>query len=558
MALSRGLPRVAVSHHLALWSPDLPRRTPVRGTTRSPGQPIRPVSVVAGADGGEQTAEVGQPWFTQPMSRRRLVLGSLVAVTVAATGAPAPAQTDLGSPAASSASGEGRRSTNVRIETPQGRLSSYLVNAPVAGSIATTAVELRIERAGGTVVQAWPEIGVVVAHSRRASFRERLRSHPEDVLSVGATRTVRVKEGSPEGPAEPGAESRSTIVADPREDRQWDMRVIGADQAHDVTDGSADVLVGILDTGIDPDHPDLAPNLDRDASVGCDDAGRPVTAARAWRPSGFDHGTHVAGTVAAARNDVGIVGVAPGVRIASVKVVNDDGLIYPEYAVCGFMWAGRQGMDVTNNSYYVDPFQFYCDDRPDQAAALMAVERAVTWSRDEGVVHAAAAGNAATDLARNRVDNASPNDSQPVRRRINGGCLQVPGELPGVVTVSSYARIRQTFDTRLSYFSNTGLGVIDVAAPGSDILSTVIHQNGYGRMSGTSMASPHVAGVLALLVSTHPDWTPGQLTAALLAQADDQPCRPPEPGSPLTCRGPDADNSFAGDGMVDALAAVTP
>ena len=104
--------------------------------------------------------------------------------------------------------------------------------------------------------------------------------------------------------------------------------------------------------------------------MNCTDAGRPDLSATGWsrRTSGY-HGTHVAGTIAAARNGVGIVGVAPNVRMASVKVVNDDGFIYPEYAVCGFVWAGLKHMDVTNNSYYVDPFEYYCEDQPDQYAA---------------------------------------------------------------------------------------------------------------------------------------------------------------------------------------------
>ena len=172
------------------------------------------------------------------------------------------------------------------------------------------------------------------------------------------------------------------------------MRMIKADQAHEVTDGSRDVLVGVLDSGIDPDHPDLAPNIDTDESVNCTDAGRLDTSATGWYPTTSDHGTHVAGTIAAARNGVGIVGVAPNVRMAAVKVVNDAGFIYPEYAVCGFVWAGMRGMDVTNNSYYVDPFMYYCEDQPDQYAAKEAVRRAVEWSTRQGVVHAAAAGNA--------------------------------------------------------------------------------------------------------------------------------------------------------------------
>jgi subtilisin family serine protease len=238
--------------------------------------------------------------------------------------------------------------------------------------------------------------------------------------------------------------------------------------------------------------------------------------------------------------------------MASVKVVNDDGYIYPEYAICGFVWAGQHKMDVTNNSYFIDPMMYWCDDQPDQAAVLEAVGRAVAWSTEQGVVHAAASGNAATDLANNTTDTTSPNDSPAVPRTINDGCIDIPTELPGVVTVSATTRTEQ-----LASFSNRGLGIIDVAAPGRTILSTVVANNGYGTKSGTSMASPHVAGVLALMKSAHPDWTPAQMVAKLRAQADDRACSAPEGGTSTPCTGPATDNSYYGEGIVDALDAVS-
>ncbi|GGM88120.1 hypothetical protein GCM10009721_11410 [Terrabacter tumescens] len=265
----------------------------------------------------------------------------------------------------------------------------------------------------------------------------------------------------------------------------------------------------------------------------------------------------MAGTIAAARNGVGIVGVAPNVRMAAVKVVNDDGFIYPEYAVCGFIWAGMKHMDVTNNSYYVDPFEFYCEDQPDQYAAKEAVRRAVAWSTKQGVVHAAAAGNSAHDLSDKSSfkDTGSPDDqpaSGQVSRTLNSGCEDIPTELPGVVTVSAVTRTGA-----LAYFSNRGLGKIDVAAPGRTILSTVVANNGYGNKSGTSMASPHVAGVLALMKSVHPTWTPAQMVDKLRAQADDHACAPAELNYGPACTGPAADNSYYGEGIIDALDAVS-
>jgi subtilisin family serine protease len=506
---------------------------------------------------------------TQPRTRWR---AALAATSIAALGAALL----TGTTAASATTAEDA-STPVPIVTPDGVVFSYLLNTKVANPGQTNVVSNAVKKAGGVVVQAWPQIGVVVAHSDRAAFRAAVAAAAGNALdSVGATRSVPVSEGTPADVSTtwgkgasgykngakkpvngdvPGVEAPAA-AADPREAEQWDMQMIKADQAHKITDGSRNVLVGVLDSGIDADHPDLVANLDVANSVNCVDAGRPSTTG--WEPTTSDHGTHVAGTIAAARNGVGIVGVAPNVRLASVKVVNDDGFIYPEYAVCGFVEAGLKHMDVTNNSYYVDPFEFYCDDQPDQHAAKEAVRRAVTWSTKEGVVHAAAAGNSGMDLSDKSLltDAGSPDDGTPVTRKLNNTCHDIPTELDGVVTVSSVQRFPAgTLSSRLSSFSNRGLGVIDVAAPGSTILSTVVANNGYGTKSGTSMASPHVAGVLALMKSAHPSWTPTEMIAKIRQQADDKACSATTAGVP--CVGPVEDNSYFGEGMVDALDAVS-
>jgi len=208
-------------------------------------------------------------------------------------------------------------------------------------------------------------------------------------------------------------------------------------------------------------------------------------------------------------------------------------------------------MDVTNNSYFIDPWFYWCDDQPDQAAGLEAVRRAVAFSEHKGVVSAAAAGNENFDLANKVTDRGSPDD-QPasgiVVRTINNDCKDIPTELPDVATVASIDA-----DTAKSSFSSFGLGVIDVAAPGRRILST-FPGGGYALMSGTSMASPHVAGVLALLKGTHPHATPAQLIALLRAQADDHACPTP---ADARCTGTTADNAFFGEGITDALDAVS-
>ncbi|MCZ2828144.1 S8 family serine peptidase [Modestobacter sp. VKM Ac-2986] len=446
----------------------------------------------------------------------------------------------------------------------QGALQNYAVNISTANRGQTLKVERAVAAAGGTVVESYAEIGVVIAQSDNADFAAALR-RDKTVESVGATRTAAVAVTDPtygvsdplakgeSGKGKPGArvtrtpsiEDTTTAAADPREAEQWDMQAIGADQAHLVTDGSRDVLVAVLDSGIQGDHPDLAANIDTAASASCL-SGSPDSSYASWQPTTSDHGTHVAGTIAAARNGVGIVGVAPGVRMSSVKVVNDDGFIFAEAAICGFMHAVATGADVTNNSYYIDPWQFWCDDDADQRAVKTAVDRAVQYSQDGGVVNVAAAGNSNVDLAHKTTDSSSPNDTTPVTRTIDAGCEDIPAELDGVVTVSS-----TTSTGARSSFSNYGEGVIDVAAPGSRILSTVTG-SGYGLKSGTSMASPHVAGVVALLKSAHPELSGTALTDLLYAQADDVPC----PTGTTTCTGPAADNGYFGEGLVDALEAV--
>ncbi|TDW61012.1 S8 family peptidase [Kribbella pratensis] len=436
-----------------------------------------------------------------------------------------------------------------------GPLMNYVINTKASPGHVRK-VEDAVKQAGGTVLSSYREFGVVVAQSTNANFKVDVRAghNGREVQSVGATRTAAVSEGA-SGLSSAASvnsvgsvdETTATPVLDPRESEQWDMVQIKADQAHTVTDGSRRVLVGINDSGVDDTHPDLAPNFDARDSVSCVKNGVPDQTPGIWRPTTSPHGTHVAGTVAAARNGVGIVGVAPGVRIASVKVVNDDGFIYPEYSICGIVWAAEHHMDVTNHSYFIDPFQFWCKDNGDQGAVQEAVRRAYAWAADRGTLSVAAAGNSNYDLANKTTDTTSPNDSTPVSRTIDNNCLDMPTELPGVITVASTTQARAK-----SSFSNFGLNKIDVAAPGSSILST-LPGGGYGLMSGTSMASPHVTGIAALLKSTHPWWGPRDLEQALQREADDTAC-PTTPDA--RCTGTTANNAFYGEGIADALDAV--
>lgn len=447
---------------------------------------------------------------------------------------------------------------------PQAPTRSYVVNVGTGDAIAPArvrSVRAAITRAGGTVVQAWPQIGVFVVHSSHAGFDTRLTpSAATRITGVGPTRTVpvteklRARSTTAQAAAAPAAPSRTDrTTAEPREREQWALRMVRA-SAQGGRPAAAAVpartlgatTVAVIDSGIEADHPDLRGRIDTASSLDCTDAGRPDTTPRRWRNTTSGHGTHVAGIIAGARNGVGIAGVAPGVRLASVKVVNDDGFIYPEYAICGVLSASAKGIRVANHSYFVDPWQFWCSTAKSQAAARESVRRAFAYAHRHGMLSIAAAGNEGVDLTKPGIDELSPGDSDPVSRRLNSTCLDLPTQLPGVVSVAA-ADSRG----RLAEYSNFGRGVIDVIAPGTDVLSSYPTKT-WTRLSGTSMAAPHASGVAALLAARNPTAGPDQLAAQLRRQARDMPC----PRADRRCTGTAAANSFAGDGMVDASRAV--
>ncbi|MEU8261918.1 S8 family serine peptidase [Micromonospora sp. NPDC048999] len=451
---------------------------------------------------------------------------------------------------------------------------SYVVNA--VGKAQTADAAAAVTEAGGQVMVSYAQIGVVIARSTDPAFGEKVKTvaHGGAVLSAGATRTAALPAMAED------AEAVDAYVPDDLENatRQSDMVLIGARAAHEVNLGSSTVTVGVLDDGIDANHQDLAPVVDQSKSVNCVGTGAPDTTPGAWRPYSLTadyHGTHVAGTIAAAKNGVGIVGVAPGVKLAAIKVVNPDGFIYPEYAICGFIWAAEHDIQVTNNSYYVDPWLYWCESQADQKAIVEAVRRAVNYTTEHGILNIAAAGNENQDLANKTVDTTSPDDTKPVRRTLDPSCLNLPTELPNVVSVSSTTQPTvpanavgpwypglTTQPTRSS-FSSFGLGAVDVAAPGSSIYSTSPSTGvaSYRSLSGTSMASPHVAGVAALLVSKHPGATPDYIAELLRKQAIPLAC--PTSGTDYTqgrCKvdpnNPNV-NGFFGYGLVNAYKAVT-
>ena len=451
----------------------------------------------------------------------------------------------------------------------------YASGASSAG--AATAVS----SAGGTLVASYDEIGVVVARSTDAGFADAMGAQ-RGVEGVSATSRFATRV-APADTDDAVTTQAAPSASEPLAGLQWNMRQIDAFAAHEVTTGSPDVVVGDIDTGLDFTHPDLAPNYDASRSADCS-SGAPGPLLPGNDQNG--HGTHTAGIVAAAVNGIGLAGVAPDVSIAGIKSSNDDGYFFPEMVVCSFMWAAQAGIDVTNNSYFADPWLFNCRNDAEQRAIWTAERRAIRYAMSQGVVVVASEGNESTDLSHPEVDVISPDfpPGSEQEREITNACSVVPVEVPGVVGVTA------TGDLSLkSFYSSYGISTADVAAPGGDsilqvtpdavngrVLSTypagrpclrpVVDQGAtYCYLQGTSMAGPHVAGVAALIRSQAPDLAPGTVAARLEQATNPLPCPDPaiyadfpqNSGEPQSCEGGTAHNSFYGSGEIDALAAVT-
>jgi subtilisin family serine protease len=444
-----------------------------------------------------------------------------------------------------------------------------------------------IAKAGGTLVANYSAIGVVIARSDNDAFRSNLMKNSA-IQGVAATEKFATRL-----PDEGVNDSADALVtpntpapgSDPLSGLQWDMDQIHAPEARAINGGSSSVLVGDIDTGLDYTHPDLAANVDDAASCNCV-SGVPVPGKVAANDDN-GHGTHTAGTIAAALNGIGMVGVAPNVKIAGIKAGNADGFFFPEAVVCAFMWAATHHMNVTNNSYFADPWLFNCRNDAEQRAIWNAERRAISYAISKGVVVVAAEGNEADDLAHPTQDATSPDDTNPVLRTIHNDCAVVPVEVPGVIGVTANGNLQLK-----SFYSSYGVGSADVIAPGGDsrLQVTAAAPNGrvlstypatligtcfrpvfdgaatYCYLQGTSMAAPHAAGVAALIASRGIT-VPGAIAAKLQNTADPIDCPPdisiyaPFPaadnGAPQVCQGALGYNSFNGHGQINALRAVT-
>jgi subtilisin family serine protease len=392
---------------------------------------------------------------------------------------------------------------------------------------------------------------------------------------------------------------------------QWDMALIHADAATRARATGDGVRVGIIDTGIDVTHPDIAPNLDLADScsfVRSDDptitagisdpveAGNGNCSDKAAVQDLSGHGTHVASTVAAPLNGIGITGVAPEATLVALKACTASTFCYGYAVADALRYAGDHDIDVVNMSLFADPYLFYCGNDAGQRALMRDLQEAARYAQQHGVLLVASAGNETIDLRHPIEDTISPDgpEDTPITRTIRNNCRVLPAELPGVLSVMATGPVGYPgYTMNIASYSSVGG---DLAAPGGDyfaatgtaqdaVLGAVPPDSGvfqaldelnpdfpgittatgsaaYAWLNGTSMAAPHVTGVAALVKELHPTWAPSAVAAAVKRTASGLAC--PADWEPLgegdervRCQGgADGHTSFFGSGLVDAAAAT--
>jgi len=556
-------------------------------------------------------------------------------------------------------------------------ISVLVFGAPAVGGTATASTHYTVliekgasraaalaavSAAGGTVIKQNAEVGTLTAQAPSAGFVQQVSTSPaiygaaharpigrvpDSAPAAGAARHLRdvvETEHNPNVSLAPQLDaSLAPVGLDPLDANQWGLRMVKSDLARAVQPGDHGVMVGVLDSGVDATHPDIAPNINVALSrnfttdLPTDPNGAPFDGpcefAGCVDPPAYDdngHGTHVAGIIAAAANGFGLSGVAPGVTIVSIRGGQDSGFLFLQPVLDALTYGADIGLDVINMSFYIDPWLYNCTNNPadtpeqqlEQRTIIAATNRALDYAHDHGVTLVGSLGNNHEDLGHPRTDNTSPdfplNTTHP-RPIDNATCIDLPVEGNHVIGVSALGP-----STTKADYSNYGVEQISVSAPGgyfrdglgtpafrtlaNEVLSSyprnVVLANGwidaagnvtpagvaagvvsycsggtcgyYRYLQGTSMASPHAVGVAALVVSewgkkdkAHGGLTlkPDKVNRILTRTAAEHACPSPplfsyaDVGRPAEfdalCEGTTAFNGFYGNGIVDALAAVT-
>ena len=386
-----------------------------------------------------------------------------------------------------------------------GRPAQYVVVYEL--NVSPAAARTAIRSAGGRIMSENGRVGVATVVSSQPDFLTRAarasalegvaRNRPLGRVAPPrvpkfSVKQIRARANAARGitPALPrgGPQRSGPGQHEPLADLQWDMRMIKAtpDGSYGKERGDKKVLVGVLDTGVDGNHPDIAPNFDRNLSrnftTDIPEAGGNVIDGpcedepdqSCSDPADVDensHGTHVASTIASPINKLGMAGVAPDVTIVNLRAGQDSGYFFLQPSVNALTYAGDHGIDVVNMSYFIDPWWMNCASNPadspeeqlEQRTIITATQRALDYAHEHGVTLIAAEGNDHADLGHPTTDTISPDfpGGTAKTRTVDNSCLVLPTEGHNVMSISSIGPTERKAD-----YSNYGLEQTTVAAPG--------------------------------------------------------------------------------------------
>ena len=354
------------------------------------------------------------------------------------------------------------------------------------------AVVEAVRRVKGTVISANGKAGLITATAPtdlastldgvpgvEAVARSRPIGQTPRVVEIGAVEREHhaAKAGTKPRPGPTGM--------DPLDVKLWGLKAVRSHLARAEQPGDKRVRVGVVDTGVDGSHPDIAPNFDKARSrnftrdLPVDDNGvvidGPCEARGCVDPVDVDengHGTHVAATIAAPADGFGISGVAPNVSIVNIRGGQDSGYFFLQPVIDAITYAGDAGIDVLNMSFYVDPWLFNCEsnkaDTPDQQIqqriTIRAIRRAMAYAHHRGVTQIVSMGNNHTDLGKPLPDGDSPNfppGSEREREIDNATCFSLPIETDHAIGVAAVGPTMTKAD-----YSNHGSERVSVTAPG--------------------------------------------------------------------------------------------
>ena len=405
----------------------------------------------------------------------------------------------------------------------QSTRATYLILARGQGKGSTSFAK----SLGPAMVSNLEKIGVVVAISSDPNFAtwaatlagvQAVAEDPE-IQWIPAERTMRFKDVIAQG-----------VNSEPFIGYQWNLSVIHADVTAAHGDLGAGARVAVLDSGMDLTNPDLQPNINQGLAISYvpGEVVQPQCAAPC-----FNHGTHVGGIIAAAINDWGVQGVAPEAELVPIKVLRESGTGSFSWMIQGLEYAASIHADVANMSLgAVFDVAHAGKDNQGLGTLLSALNRAVNHATAGGVLVVSAAGNAGVNL--------------------NSSIMSIPAQSGNGMAISATGPYCQTDFDRFASYSDYGRSVVNLAAPGGGVdcpLDTwyldLVLSDAVGDFyfaAGTSMATPHVSGVAALVVGKYGHIGPTAIKTILQHTADDLY----KPGVDL----------FSGNGRVNAQRAL--